>query len=114
MRYVMLLLLAGCTVTEAAKPEPIHPDPFAGITITDEVQCEESECEESIGLPTQEDTVTTGPDTIHVYGPKWCSVCREIPDSPRYYKHSEPFPDWVYERADKHGFPVIHYQKDGE
>lgn len=46
---------------------------------------------------------------IHVYGPSWCKVCKKIPDSDRYVKHSEPFPPWVYERADKHGFPVIHW-----
>lgn len=50
---------------------------------------------------------------VHVYGPAWCLTCKTIPDDPRFIKHKEPFPSWVYALADRQGFPVMHWQAKG-
>lgn len=107
---ILLLLLAGCTVAAEAKPEPIHPDPFTGITIPDEVPGpDENTGNTEESTPKTDEIATVQAPKIHVYGPDWCSVCKEIPDQERFIKHKEPFPPWVYERANKHGFPVLHW-----
>lgn len=44
---------------------------------------------------------------VHVYGPTWCKICKTIPDTKRFIKHLEPFPDWVYTKGQ---WPILHWQ----